>query len=148
MKRQILVFMLALFALAPTTVHADWRHSIWSHPNRIAEWVPKHHTRITRRGPTRMGYNPYPHVSSARGSVMLVTMYCDYGVTASGRYVFSGEAAGGYDLPLWSRVTVAGIGSFVILDREGFRPWAHLDLWTSSCGAAIAFGAQYRMVWR
>ncbi len=79
---------------------------------------------------------------------MLVTEYCDYGVTASGRYVFSGEAAGGYDLPLWSRVTVAGIGSVVILDRIGFRPYYHVDLWNPSCGAAISFGSQYRMVYR
>jgi len=154
MRKIIIALLIALCALIPTQAHADWKHSIWAHPDELQQWTQLHlHNvhRAPKSAPTpvrhaRAPSSDAPTQRPARGSVMLTTMYCDYGVTASGQYVFTGEAAAGYDLPLRSRVSISGMGSYVILDRVGYRPWLHVDVWTSSCGAAIAFGTQYRHV--
>lgn len=63
-------------------------------------------------------------------SALRVTQYTDCCVTASGRRVFYGEAAGPPWMPFGTKVRVPGLGTFVILDRGGLvQGCCHIDIW-------------------
>lgn len=64
------------------------------------------------------------------------TMYCLQGVMANGRYVHEGAVASNWH-PLGTRLIVNG-RRYVVEDRIGWG--THLDIWTSSCYRARAYG--------
>jgi len=75
------------------------------------------------------------------------TAYCQAGVTASGQWTRPGTAAANW-LRLGTRIRVWppawGRTLFVVLDRIGYG--SQLDLWTSSCTAAWAYGRRLEHV--
>ncbi len=82
------------------------------------------------------------------------TSYCDHGITASGAQTRPGTAAAN-NLPLGTRIQLTGKVTgphgrrrYTITDRIGYG--SSLDLWTSSCADANAFGRRrtsYRIGW-
>lgn len=79
---------------------------------------------------------------------MLVTWYDNWGLMADGVETYPGAAAGGYDLPLGAHVSVPGVGQLVVHDREGARPWAHIDVFVPNAATAssMGLGADHREV--
>jgi hypothetical protein len=59
---------------------------------------------------------------------------------ANGQMPFIGAAACGLDVALGTRIMVAGLGSYTCLDREGFMPFHHADLFN------VPLGTGYREV--
>jgi len=112
------------------------------------------HVRIVVRFPTYYQAPPPPPPSpfgtNCYSDTWEVTWYDDQGLTASGQYVFSGETAVGYDVPLGTHVYVPGVGWLIGLDREGptGNPYRHADVWVTGPAQAAAFGLgnDYRTV--
>lgn len=83
------------------------------------------------------------------------TNYCLHGTMADGSYTRERSAASNMH-PLGTRIRIVGrptghrgMRRYVIRDRIGWG--TSLDLWTPSCGTAIAFGRKnvtYKIGWR
>lgn len=83
-------------------------------------------------------------VAFAEGRSTYATAYCLSGRMADGSYVRPGSAASNV-LRLGTRIRLTGRSFFgrryfVIRDTGGALGDGHLDLWTSSCGTARAWG--------
>jgi hypothetical protein len=88
---------------------------------------------LTPRDTTRppAGAAPFRHYL---GGWTRTTQYIDCCITASGRTVFYGELAAPPAIPFGSRVTIPGLGRFVVADRGGAVWGNHLDLWVPYVG--------------
>lgn len=74
---------------------------------------------------------------------VIATAYCLTGATASGTQVNPGTVAVDPNLiPLGSRLKVPGYGRGRALDTGSAIIGHHIDLWMSSCSAAIRWGAR------
>lgn len=58
-----------------------------------------------------------------------VTQYLDCCITASGRHVYYGEAAGPPWIPFGAVVVIPGLGRFTVWDRGGAVWGNHIDIW-------------------
>jgi hypothetical protein len=85
---------------------------------------------------------PFRAKSASRTELWLVTFYFSTGnPMANGQMPFVGASACGLDVSLGTRIIVAGLGSYICLDREGFMPVHHADLYD-----VPAAGSGYRTV--
>jgi 3D (Asp-Asp-Asp) domain-containing protein len=91
------------------------------------------------KGPNK-GLPAPPASAPGTWSTYLVTAYCDHGLTASGSRTKPGSMAA--TLPFGTRLYVPGYGSGVVVDRGGAVGPGHVDLWMTSCSAALTWGAQ------
>ena len=82
----------------------------------------------------------------------LVTAYCACttccgstakGLTAAGTRIAPGTIAAPRNIPLRTRVTVTGLGSFVVLDRTARRFDGRWDIYIPSHKDAKKFGKRY-----
>jgi 3D (Asp-Asp-Asp) domain-containing protein len=78
----------------------------------------------------------------------VVTAYCLQGTTRSGTAVRSGVVATDPAvIPLGSRLTIDGLpGLYSAEDTGSGVKGNHVDVWFSSCAAALGWGRQTRMV--
>lgn len=80
------------------------------------------------------------------GAVHDITMYCPTGnTTASGKWPRRGMVATiSRAIPFGTRVSIEGLGEFVVEDRIGHG--SEFDIFTPSCGEADRFGRKHRRV--
>jgi 3D (Asp-Asp-Asp) domain-containing protein len=81
------------------------------------------------------------------GRLHKITWYCDRGITASGGHTHLGIVATiRRDIPFGTKVTIDGIGTFVVEDRIGHG--SEFDIWIPSCSEATdkKHGAKFRRV--
>jgi hypothetical protein len=91
--------------------------------------------------PLRRAMRTTATAPTGQTELWLVTWYGPTGSPmSSGQMPFVGASACGWDVVLGTRIVVAGIGSFVCLDREGFLPFHHADLFN------VPVGTGYRQV--
>lgn len=85
--------------------------------------------------------------ASFRTTPMLATAYCLRGHTATGQSTHHGSIAVDPNvIPLGRRVWVQGYGWGVADDTGGSIRGNHVDVWMSSCSAALRWGAPMRLV--
>ena len=76
------------------------------------------------------------------------TAYCEHGIGRAGVPVGYGTVA--VDprvIPLWSQLTIDGVeGVFTALDTGSGVRGEWVDIWMGSCGEAIQWGRQLRVV--
>lgn len=87
-------------------------------------------------------------VAHATASIAVdTTAYCQTGRTASGQWTRPGIAAANW-LRLGTRIRISppafGRSLFVVMDRIGWG--TSLDLWTTSCSAALQYGRRLERV--
>lgn len=84
--------------------------------------------------------------ASFSGGLHDITMYCPTGnTTASGKYPRRGMVATiARSIPFGTRVSIEGLGEFVVEDRIGHG--SEFDIFSPSCGEARRFGRQHRKV--
>lgn len=83
--------------------------------------------------------------AAKRSWVGVVTAYCSAGRMADGTWTHPGAAAAEYDVPMHSRLRVAGVGDLVVEDRGQPGLFA-VDVFIPSCRAAIIFGRGMRLI--
>lgn len=66
-------------------------------------------------------------------------MYCLTGTMADGQPTHSGAVATlDRSIPFGTRVSIPGLGTFVVEDRIGYG--SDFDVWTPSCATATSWG--------
>lgn len=98
-------------------------------------------------------YLPASHKPTADGTEAAVryefygsvSAYCDWGIMASGKTTFVGAAAAEYDIPMHSRIWIAGIGNLEVEDRGQPGLFA-VDVFMSTCKEAISYGRSTRLI--
>lgn len=74
-----------------------------------------------------------------------VTMYCLSGTMADGQRVHEGAIATlDRSIPFGTRITVPGLGTYVVEDRVGWG--TDFDIWTPSCAMAHRWGRHHLRV--
>lgn len=94
---------------------------------------------------------PAAATASARRSSysvrLLVTAYCLRGVTASGHYVHPGAVAiSRAQFRMGQQFSIPGYGWGIARDTGGAIGYGHIDVWMSSCSAAMRWGARHLTV--
>ncbi len=75
-------------------------------------------------------------------TTMHVTAYCMQGRTADGGYTHDGVIAAPSSIPFGSLLEIDGLGVYRVEDRGDAITSGRLDVWMSSCNAAVNFGYQ------
>ncbi len=87
-----------------------------------------------------------PHAHAESGTFR-ITGYCDHGITRSGEWTRPGVVATDPSvIPLYSTVSIEGLGTYTALDTGGGVRGNHVDVWFESCSDAINWGSRTRQV--
>lgn len=99
----------------------------------------------SRRAEPKRSVSSVASEGSFTGGLRDITMYCTGSITASGKVPHPGMVATiSRRIPFGTRVSIEGLGTFVVEDRIGHG--SEFDLFVSSCSEAKSFGRQHRRV--
>lgn len=88
-----------------------------------------------------------PPVAHAEAETFRVTGFCLQGTMRTGLWTQPGAVAVDPSvIPLYSTVSIEGLGTFTALDTGGGVNGHMIDVWFASCSDAINWGSQYRSV--